>query len=462
MKAQTIPLGGITLLDKVEKDFGLISGVFGGVTGKAKDFTARVKLLLYNRLTYAVSVHRILETYPAEVLELLGFGEDASERSLYRALETVGMGFPILLERYQWVLRGHGLLDKAQILDITSTYFEGGKAELAEHGYSRDRRPDRKQVTIGIATGINEVPSAITVQRGNVQDRRHFNYLLNVAKRVLEEGSLLIFDAGANSRANKRRVRSLGFNYLTLKPKKARTYRRYVEGFWSSEPERLEFNGRIYYCQKAWEGEEWLYVYFSPDLLKDQLRKKHARFEREKRKGNRLARKARKHKAVKKLPFDKGWVELLPCLQLTLKEPDNPYITGIEGFFILESSLDAEPGKILGLYKDRDKAEKFVRALKEGGELRPIRHWSRWAILGALFICFLATAIYNLTVKIRKNSPVKNLKLLKKFLQNLTLVVIYPPGRFQVRVVSNVTPQIRQILGDLAYKYGDKNLHLRW
>jgi len=78
---------------------------------------------------------------------------------------------PILLERYQKVLKRHGLIASEQIFDlrhnITSTYFEGEKAELSALGYSRDRRPDKKQVTIGIATGINDVPCAVTVQRGN-------------------------------------------------------------------------------------------------------------------------------------------------------------------------------------------------------------------------------------------------------------------------------------------------------
>jgi len=55
--------------------------------------------------------------------------------------------------------------------------------------------------------------------------------LLSVAGRVLEKGSLLIFDAGANSLANKERVVKLGFNYLTLKPKKVKTYRRYTRNF---------------------------------------------------------------------------------------------------------------------------------------------------------------------------------------------------------------------------------------
>lgn len=54
--------------------------------------------------------------------------------------------------------------------------------------------------------------------------------------------------------------------------------------------------------------------------------------------------------------------------------------TGVEGFFILESYMDDEPVKILKLYKERDKAEKFIRALKEGKELRPVRHWSKWVI----------------------------------------------------------------------------------
>ena len=245
----------------------------------------------------------MLETYPEEVFDLLGFKEDPSERSLYRTVEVVGKCFPLLLERYQLILQEHGLIDKDQIFDITSTYFEGDKAGLAEHGYSRDHRPDRKQVTIGIATGINEVPSC-AVQRGNVQDKRHFNYLLNVARRVLEKGSLLIFDAGANSRANKRRVLEAGFNYLTLKPKKVKTYRRYVEKFWRSQPEKLELNGRTYYCLKLREGGEWLYIYFSPDLLRDQLRRKQARFERQKQKGNKLAKKARKRGAVERLPFE--------------------------------------------------------------------------------------------------------------------------------------------------------------
>jgi len=73
---------------------------------------------------------------------------------LYRTLEITGKCLPILLERYQKVLKEHGLIASEQIFDITSTYFEGEKAELSALGYSRDKRPEKKQVTIGIATGL--------------------------------------------------------------------------------------------------------------------------------------------------------------------------------------------------------------------------------------------------------------------------------------------------------------------
>ena len=48
MKNTSISLGGILLIDKVEKSFDIFSEIFSGVGGKAKDFIGCVKLHLYN------------------------------------------------------------------------------------------------------------------------------------------------------------------------------------------------------------------------------------------------------------------------------------------------------------------------------------------------------------------------------------------------------------------------------
>jgi transposase len=145
---------------------------------------------------------------------------------------------------------------------------------------------------------------------------------------------------------------------------------------------QLRLNNRDYICVKKEGGDEFLYIFFCPQLFEDQIRKKERKFERQKAAGNKLLKKVRKHKPVERYTSEKSWVEFFPSVQAALKELDNTYITGIEGFFILESSMDAKPEKILRFYKARDKAERFIRNLKEGIELRPIWHWSKWAVMG--------------------------------------------------------------------------------
>ncbi|MGC8693945.1 MAG: hypothetical protein ACP5RY_06850, partial [Thermoplasmata archaeon] len=78
-------------------------------------------------------------------------------------------------------------------------------------------------------------------------------------------------------------------------------------------------------------------------------------------------------------PSEEGWVELVPELQKTLEEIENPYFTGLEGFFILESSVDGDSEHILKLYKDRDKAEKFLNS-------RTFRHYtsSKYPVINTL------------------------------------------------------------------------------
>jgi hypothetical protein len=77
-------------------------------------------------------------------------------------------------------------------------------------------------------------------------------------------------------------------------------------------------------------------------------------------------------------------------LQKTLGQIKNPFITSLEGYFILESSVDEKPEKILRLYKDKDKTEKLIRNIKEGTELRPMRNG---------LSCLLPTLIRQLRIK---------------------------------------------------------------
>ena len=207
------------------------------------------------------------------------------------------------------------------------------------------------QINFGISTGINGIPTAITIQKGNVQDKKHMREMLRLVSMILSEGSLLIFDTGANTLENKQKIREKNFHFLTLKAKRVESYRKYLSFFRQHGKDVVDItvNNRQYFSIKKPEEDDGSvsYIFFSPELYNEQMQIKEEKFERKKQQGNILLKK-RKHPV---LPSDEGWVKLIPCLQRTLLDIENPYINGLEGFFILESSVDAEPEKILCLYK---------------------------------------------------------------------------------------------------------------
>lgn len=146
----------------------------------------------------------------------MGFEEKPADRTLYRDLERIGANSTFILENYQNILKKYSLVSNKQFLDLSSSYFEGNNSDLGALGYSRDNELGKKQLTFGISTSINNIPTALTVQKGNVQDKKHFRYVFRVVKRVLPIGTLLIFDCGANTKDNKENVLKDSFNYLTL------------------------------------------------------------------------------------------------------------------------------------------------------------------------------------------------------------------------------------------------------
>ena len=168
MKNVTFPIGSVAVIDKVNGSFGFSDFLFGRIGGKAKDIKECAKLFVYNRLTACVSVNRLREVYPTELFKQLGFDNMPAERKLYRSLERIGNNHKFVMERYQQLLKKYNFVSDKQFLDFSSSYFEGNKSELGMLGYSRDSRPGKKQLVFGISTGINGIPTALTIQKGNV------------------------------------------------------------------------------------------------------------------------------------------------------------------------------------------------------------------------------------------------------------------------------------------------------
>jgi transposase len=124
----------------------------------------------------------------------------------------------------------------------------------------------------------------------------------------------------------------------------------------------------------------------------------------------------------------------------------------------LESSLDADPAEVLRLYKERDKAEKLIRDLKEGAELRPFRCWSENAVKGIVLLVFLTNALLRLTRIYDEFSLAKNVKLLKKYLTNLTLSIVCLKNELKMTFISNFSQELKEFFGNFLQKYARTTL----
>lgn len=450
----TFGIGSVALIDKADAQTGFFKTVFDDIGGRARDFIPAIKLLMVNKLEESVAIHRLLDFTPEEKLILLGFTKGISDRTLNRTLERLGEKSQFIIDHYQQWVKANKLNDKIQNVDFSSSYFEGNNCTLAKLGYSRDHQPGKPQITYGISIGANRIPTALTIQKGNLNDKDHMKKMLKLCLRILIPESLLVFDCGGNTKKNKNAILKLGFNYLTLRGKKVGPYKEAIAFFRVSDQKKIDATDPVCLCAKREKDGEFQYIFFSQKLADDQLAKKKRKFKRELEKGISLEKKVLAGKELGRQVYDKGWIISEGKLQKTLGKVENPYINGIEGFFILESSLDIEASEILRLYREKDVVEKFIRDLKEGAEMRPIRHWSDEAVIGYVLLVFLTNAIVNLTQFFAKSPVVRNLKVLKKYLNNLTVTVIYPKGWFKLEVITNFSAEMKALFGDFLKKYG--------
>ena len=102
--------------------------------------------------------------------------------------------------------------------DLTSTYFEG-QALLnpkAQRGYSRDSRPDAKQVVVGLVINRDGFPLAHEVFDGNTQDRTTVSAMLDaLGRRVsLKPGQTVVVDRGMAQAENLEQIAARGLHYM--------------------------------------------------------------------------------------------------------------------------------------------------------------------------------------------------------------------------------------------------------
>jgi transposase len=99
--------------------------------------------------------------------------------------------------------------------DITSTFFYSDACPLAENGHSRDNRPDKKQVVIGVLTSYEGYPLKHYVFQGNTKDEATVGEVVRRLKREYHiEETTFVGDRGMITKLNLERIETEQFDYI--------------------------------------------------------------------------------------------------------------------------------------------------------------------------------------------------------------------------------------------------------
>jgi len=179
------------------------------------------EIMTLNRLVCPLSEHAMPDWVRRTALaDLLGETFDTLvDESLYQNLDRLHPQRVAieraLAERERTLFN---LDDRLFLYDLTSTYFEGQALEnpQAQRGYSRDSRPDCKQVVVGLVLDRDGFPKAHEVFEGNRPDRTTVAEMLDALEQRVgrTRGATVVVDRGMAFADNLQQIQARGYHYL--------------------------------------------------------------------------------------------------------------------------------------------------------------------------------------------------------------------------------------------------------
>jgi transposase len=395
-----------------------------------------------------VNQKEMLETFRLKPFE---------ERTMFRVLEILGENMEeILYDLQRCLFRTFSFEHTDVNLDWTSLVLYGDKCKLGKYGYSRDHRPDKRQLTLGLAELAHpiNIPIGLTVNRGNVCDVRHFTDTYQQIRPWLREGSTVVFDKGAHSKENIDLILADKMKYLTSKKLNTSDDLR-IKEFSKCRAELVDPEDRVYGIRYV-KPSSIDYFFYSETLKKQQL-------EARKRVSLRKLHEAQEiqscldHKRGLPLRFQlrnvlvdvKYFVqtrlhkmsekEALECLYLDA-------VNGREGFFCIKSCENLTLREALETYRKKDSIEKLIHSLKNEIEIKPVRVWTENSVYGALLIGFLSQLVVSLLRYMYAELKHTCTKFIKKSLMNLTVTVEKTKNKVTRLIYSNFDPLNKVII----------------
>jgi len=430
-------------------------------TGKEEiPWPLMAQILILARLCNPCSELHIAEHFyeSSALSDLLGVAaEKVNEDRLYRALDQL-LPHKEALEKHLKNRLGELFeLDYDLLLyDVTSTYFEGEAKQipLAQRGYSRDHRPDCKQVNIALVVSREGIPLGYQLFAGNRNDVTTLEEIVDRIERLYGKANRIwVMDRGMISEENVRFLKEAGRRYIVGTPKGM--LKRFERELLAQDWHQVHTGLEVRFCPAP--GGEELFVLCRSAQRKEKEQAIHERFEKRIEEGlEKIAVSCRKRKQEPVVVAQRVGrllgqnsraagafqVQIVPdangLAKFSWKKVDRwrQWARLSEGCYLLRSNvLEWSPEELWRVYIQLTEAEAAFHIQKSDLQLRPIWHKKAKRVEAHILVCFLAYVLWKTLAQLCHRAGLGNEP--RKVFQELaevTLVDVLLPTRSGVTI----------------------------
>jgi transposase len=414
--------------------------------------------------------------------DLLQLGdEEITKDRLYRGLDHL-LAHKAALEAHLSQRCGELFAIENEVLlyDVTSTYFEG-QAEAnpqAQRGYSRDHRPDCKQVLIALVVTFDGFPLGYEVFAGNTHDARTLQTIVaTMEARHGMLGRVWITDRGMASAQNLAWLRQTGRRYIIGAPKselkkfgselaRPEGWRMVQDGVEVKLARHPETDETVILCRSAdrRSKEKAMHDKFS-GRIEAAVQRLSARVARSKkrldpaavnRQIGRILQRNQRAAARFTIVLETDSCPAGFRVRVTCNTAFDDWAALSEGAYLLRSNVtDWSDHQLWKAYIQLTQAEAAFRIHKDQLKVRPIWHQREDRVQAHILVCFLAFVLWKSLEMWQQraglgNSPRTILEELARIQSHDVVLPTATHGQIRLRCVTQPDPAQAALLDRLG------------
>lgn len=324
--------------------------------------------------------------------------------------------------------------------DVTTFSFSSVRADsLKDFGYSKEGKPGKVQVVLGLLVDCFGRPVGYELFPGNTFDGKTLGAALDKMKGRFDIRKVIIVaDKGINSKANLEMIADRGYGYIFASRIKS-AGKKIKDEIFCGDYSKIESSSdiiryRVIDSTNEFTSEGKKYSIAEKLVIThSQARARKDRADRERlieKAASLLENKSRISQAnkrggkkyIKDVSAHKEWV-----LDTEAMAEDEKF----DGYYgIATNETDLDPKKVMDAYHSLWRIEESFKIMKSTLEVKPIFHWTEQRIKGHFVVCFLAFLLErNLEFRLKKAGENASPEKIREAVNSLNLAGVTIGGK---------------------------------